>query len=446
MGRSRGGPVTAWTGDIATTRLWMSGIHQRSRFLNVPGTRAAAGGGPAVPLGPVLMAMGGPGLAGAPGGLRTIRRHTTSAEPRARYCLGAHGRCRSDQSDAPLACGGRLTRMRRCIVAGHICADLRPGLRGVERIVPGAIADVGPLEIRPGGSVANTGTDLAELGADVLLVADMGDDELGATVLRALLPAGADCGGIRQVSGRSTSYSLVFEWPGTDRSFWHHVGANAWFDGSRVQPDGVDLVHVGYPALLPLMYADGGARLQELLARARQAGATTSLDLSVVTPELPAAQVDWHLLLERTAPLVDLLTPSVDDVVSALDVPRPHSVAEVRDLGLRLLGMGSAVVLLTDGERGMHLLTAGQDRLAAAGHCLSQSAAVWADRVLYQPASTSGPVFTTGAGDAATAGLLIGVLGRVGAEEAAAIAARTAALKVAGCRRLPRYTAEGRSC
>jgi sugar/nucleoside kinase (ribokinase family) len=214
--------------------------------------------------------------------------------------------------------------MWSCIVAGHICADLRPGLHGVERIVPGAITEVGPLEIRPGGSVANTGTDLAELGADVLLVADLGDDALGATVLRALLPAGADCGGLRQVPGMSTSYSLVFESPGTDRSFWHHVGANASFDGSRVQPDGVDLVHLGYPALLPLMYADGGTRLQDLLARTRQAGTTTSLDLSVVTPGSPAAQVNWRLRLERTAPLVDLLSPSVDDVVSALEVPRPH--------------------------------------------------------------------------------------------------------------------------
>lgn len=331
--------------------------------------------------------------------------------------------------------------MRRCIVAGHICADLRPGLHGGERIVPGAIADVGPLEVRPGGAVANTGTDLAELGADVLLVADLGDDGLGATMLRALLPAGADCGGIRQVSGMSTSYSLVFEWPGTDRSFWHHVGANASFDGSRVRPDGVDLVHVGYPALLPLMHADGGARLQDLLARARQTGATTSLDLSVVTPGSPAGEVDWRLLLGRTAPLVDLLTPSVDDVVSALELPRPHSLAEVRDLGLRLLGMGSAVVLLTDGERGMHLLTAGRDRLAAAGRCLSENAAAWADQVLYQPASSGGPVVTTGAGDAATAGLLLGVLVGAGAEELVTIAARTAALKVAGNRRLPRLTA-----
>jgi sugar/nucleoside kinase (ribokinase family) len=335
--------------------------------------------------------------------------------------------------------------MWRATVAGHICADLRPRLGGEERIVPGAITEVGPLDIRPGGSVANTGTDLAALGAEVLLVADLGDDELGSTVLRALLPAGADCGGIRQVPGLTTSYSLVFEPPGTDRSFWHHVGANASFDGTRVQPDGVDLVHVGYPALLPLLHADCGARLQDLLARTHQAGATTSVDLSVVTSGSPAAHVDWRLLLERTAPSMDLLSPSVDDVVSALGVARPGSLSEERELGRSLLAMGPAAVLLTDGERGMHLFTASQDRLAHAGRCLAERAAAWADRELYLPASSSGPLATTGAGDAATAGLLFGVLAGAGAEEAAAIASWAAGLKVAGHRRLLRYTATVRS-
>jgi sugar/nucleoside kinase (ribokinase family) len=333
--------------------------------------------------------------------------------------------------------------MWRATVAGHICADLRPRLGGGERIVPGAIIEVGPLEIRPGGSVANTGSDLAELGAEVRLVADLGDDDLGSTVVRALQPVGADCAGIRQVAGSTTSYSLVFEAPGTDRCFWHHVGANASFDGTRVQPDATDLVHLGYPALLPLLYADGGTRLHEALARARDAGATTSLDLCVVTPESPAARVDWRLLLERTAPLVDVLSPSVDDLVSVLGVARPRSPSEVRDLGLFLLGMGSAVVLLTDGERGMHLLTAGEERFSTAGRCLSECAGRWADHDLYLPASATSHLATVGAGDAATAGLLFGVLAGTGAEEAAAIASRAAALKVAGQERLPRFATTG---
>ena len=280
---------------------------------------------------------------------------------------------------------------------------------------------------------------MAALGAPVLLVADLGDDELGLTVVRALLPVGADCRGIRQVAGLTTSYSLVFEPPGTDRCFWHHVGANASFDGVRVQPEAVDLVHLGYPALLPLMYADCGIRLQDLLARVRQAGTTTSVDLSFVAPGSPAAEVNWRLLLQRTVPLVDVFSPSVDDLVSALGIARPTSLSEVRELGLVLLGWGPAVVLLTNGERGMHLFTAGKERLSHAGRCLSERAGTWADRELYLPASASGPLATTGAGDAATAGLLFGVLAGSGAEEAAAIASRAAALKVAGHKRPLRY-------
>jgi sugar/nucleoside kinase (ribokinase family) len=330
--------------------------------------------------------------------------------------------------------------MRRALVVGHLCADLRPKLAGGERIIPGEIAEVGSLIIRPGGCVANTGGDLAALGAPVCLCADLGDDELGSGTLKSLKQLGADCEGVRQVAGQTTSYSLVFEPPGADRSFWHHVGANASFDGRRVDPVRADLVHLGYPALLPLMYADGGNRLEELLTRVREAGATASLDLSTIGPGSPAAQVDWSSLLHRTVPLVDVFSPSVDDLVSALGILRPASAVQVRELGLRLLNLGAAVVLLTNGALGMHLFTAGEERLSRAGRCLSELAGSWADGEFYLPAGASRPMVTTGAGDAATAGLLYGVLTQSAAEEAVSMAASAAAFKVAGLWRLPRYS------
>ena len=203
----------------------------------------------------------------------------------------------------------------KAVVSGHICADLYPKLKGEERIIPGAIVAVGPLTILPGGCVANTGRDLHSLGAPVQLVGDVGDDELGSSLVHMLSESGLDCRGIRPVSGAATSYSLVFEPPGRDRAFWHHVGANSSFDGDRVKPDKADLVHLGYPPLLPAMYAAGGAALQSLLARIRESGATTSLDLSTVAAGSRAGQVDWEGLLTRTVPLVDVLSPSVDDVV-----------------------------------------------------------------------------------------------------------------------------------
>jgi len=329
------------------------------------------------------------------------------------------------------------------MVVGHLCADLRPKLAGGERIIPGTIAEVGSLDIRAGGCVANTGGTLAALGAPTSLSADLGDDELGLSTLNSLRQLGANCDGVRQVPGQTTSYSLVFEPPGDDRCFWHHVGANASFDGTRVDPDGADLVHVGYPALLPLMYADAGAHLERLLARVRGTGATASLDLSTIGPGSPAAHVDWSSLLQRTVPLVDVFSPSVDDLVSALRIVRPVSALEVRALGHRLLRLGAAVVLLTNGALGMHLFTAGEERLSRAGRCLSELAGSWADAEFFFPAAANGPVVTTGAGDAATAGLLYGILTQSPAEEAGSIAAWAAASKVAGLRRLPRYTAVG---
>jgi sugar/nucleoside kinase (ribokinase family) len=333
--------------------------------------------------------------------------------------------------------------MMQAMVVGHLCADLRPKLAGGERITPGAITEVGPLDIRAGGCVANTGGTLAALGAPTSLSAALGDDELGSNTLNSLKQLGANCDGVMQVAGKTTSYSLVFEPPGDDRCFWHHVGANAAFDGSHLDLDRADLVHVGYPALLPLMYADGGVHLRQLLARIRESGATASLDLSTISPGSPAAYVDWASLLRQTVPFVDVFSPSVDDLISALGIVRPESAAQVRALGHRLLGLGAAVVLLTNGALGMHLFTANEARLSGAGRCLSELAASWPDAEFFFPAPPSGPVVTTGAGDAATAGLLYGILTQSGAKEAGSIAAWAAASKVAGVRRLPRYSLTG---
>src|SRR5690348_2717080 len=121
--------------------------------------------------------------------------------------------------------------MRSALVAGHVCVDLVPGLSHVPQVRPGELAEVGPLAVRAGGCVANTGGDLAALGAPVQVVGDAGDDELGALLVGLLAARGVRTGQLRRVPGRSTSYSLVLQPPGRDRSFWHHVGANAGFDG-----------------------------------------------------------------------------------------------------------------------------------------------------------------------------------------------------------------------
>ena len=91
---------------------------------------------------------------------------------------------------------------------------------------------------------------LVELGVDVRAQADVGDDPLADVLIALLRARGIDGDGLRRVAG-STSYSLVLQSPGRDRTFWHHVGANAGFDGRDVRFDGERVLHLGYPPLLP---------------------------------------------------------------------------------------------------------------------------------------------------------------------------------------------------
>jgi sugar/nucleoside kinase (ribokinase family) len=307
------------------------------------------------------------------------------------------------------------------VVAGHICVDLRPRLHGQAPIAPGLLSEVGPLAVAPGGCVGNTGLALAALGVPTRLVADVGDDELGR-VLAELLAARGACADLAVVPGAATSYSVVIEPPGVDRSFWHHAGANAGFDGARVEVGGAAVVHIGYPTLLPGLARHGGAPLVELLRRFRAAGATVSIDLSTV-----ADGHDWADVVSAALPHADVVTPSIDDLVSIF-----AGDAEPPEWAEALVKAGAAVALVTAGEQGMFLRTAGRERLEGAGGALWPLAQAWADAELWAPAPIVDVASTTGAGDAAAAGLLAGMLSCDGPEEALLLAVSAAASRITG--------------
>jgi sugar/nucleoside kinase (ribokinase family) len=305
--------------------------------------------------------------------------------------------------------------MPSAIVAGHVCVDLIPALEALPDVGPGELAEVGALAAAAGGCVANTGGMLARLGAQVAVAGDAGDDELGALLVSMLSALGLDTRQIRRRTGKATSYSLVLEAPGRDRSFWHHVGANAGFDGSSLALDGADLLHVGYPSLLPALTVDGGGPLAALLERARAAGTITSLDLAVIDPASPAARVDWEALLRRVLPLVDLLSPSIEDVRTGLGRD-----GEPLEVARELAGMGAGAVLVTAGAGGLAL-------------CVGDGAPVagWSAYAEAIPAIAVEAVGSTlAAGDAASAGLLWGVLSGLGPRESLRLAAETAAAQV----------------
>jgi sugar/nucleoside kinase (ribokinase family) len=320
--------------------------------------------------------------------------------------------------------------MSTALIAGHICIDLIPAVPSGLGIVPGELVNVGPMTLRAGGCVANTATALADLGANVRVIAGVGDDDLGAALRRQIRERLGGDVGLVTVSGASTSYSIVLEPPGSDRTFWHHIGANADFDDDMVSLADTDLLHLGYPQLLPRLIAHDGARLQALLQRAKSATITTSLDFAAVRPD--GSEPDWRAILKGVLPAADIVTPSVDDLVSMLGTTIDNSRSSLSSLAGELIALGAAVVMLTAGPQGALLRTGSARRLAAAGPGLAGNVDEWADCEIFAPAAATRVISTTGAGDAATAGLLYGVLRGLAPNAALSLAMDTAALRVSG--------------
>ncbi len=289
-------------------------------------------------------------------------------------------------------------------VVGHMCVDLRPSLGSTGVAAPGELAVVGPMTITMGGAVGNCGRVLADLGVDASLSACIGDDELGV-MARRLLSAHHHDVDLSVAPGLATSYTVVVEPAGVDRSFWNHTGANAAFIGDCAVT-AERLLHFGYPSLAPSMCADDGAPIVRLFDLAHRHGVATSLDLAFVADNSPVRDVDWATLLRAAVAVSDVFCPSWDDLVSCLGLPVDADDAYVSEWADRFLAWGAGVVLITRGTRGSYLAVAGADRLGTFAACCLDTES-WAGTRTWQVPEAQGDVTTTnGAGDAYKAAFL----------------------------------------
>lgn len=289
-------------------------------------------------------------------------------------------------------------------VAGHVCVDLKPRLTSAGVANPGELVDTGTLQITIGGVVGNCGRAFADLGVDVALSGSVGDDELGA-ICRRLLGERHGSIDLAVAEAHATSYSVVVEPPGVERSFWHHTGANDAFVGDCAVV-AEKLLHYGYPSLTPAMCVDDGRPIRALFGRAHAAGVATSLDLAFLASGSPVRDLDWAGLFRAVVPATDVFCPSWDDVASCLGLPLEVGDDAVVAWAEEALGWGATVVLITLGSKGSYLRVAGADRLArlaAAGI----DAHAWADRAIWSRPEPTGDIVTTnGAGDTFKAAFL----------------------------------------
>ena len=167
-----------------------------------------------------------------------------------------------------------------------------------------------------GGSPYNVLLDLAKMGASFPLEGAglVGQDSLGQYILDDCKAHGINPNFISVSPGTSTSYTDVMtEREGGRRTFFHNRGANATWSGDDVdfEASSSRIFHLGYLLLLDAIDeedSEHGTRGAALLARARQAGMKTSIDVvsedsdrfaRIIGPALK--QVDYCILNEVEA-------------------------------------------------------------------------------------------------------------------------------------------------
>lgn len=306
------------------------------------------------------------------------------------------------------------------VVAGHICLDIIPQLPaapGRRVLRPGSLDLIGPVTLAVGGCAGNTGIALHRLGLRTTLVARVGDDQL-ASVLADLVHRAVPTGAARLVAtaDEMTSYSLIFNRPGEDRSIAHFPGVNDTFVANDVPPEllrTAALLHVGYPPLMAALVADNGRELTRLLSTAHSSGVATSLDMANANLDPGEGRVRWRELLQRVLPDVDIFLPSLAEACHLLGrrvhrdergAPTLVSVGRIAD---ELVEMGVGIAGVKLGEHGLYIRTASEARVAAIPKPL---AATWANRELNSTVFETHVVGTAGAGDTTIAGFLFGLL------------------------------------
>jgi ribokinase len=297
--------------------------------------------------------------------------------------------------------GPRLAaRGPRIVVVGDLVLDV--ALAPAVPLVLGS--DVpGRVSLTQGGSAATTARWLGQLGARSVLVCAVGRDATGRALVDALRADGVTVRATR-VAGARTGRIGVMVAPDGERSFVQDRAAALQLGPADLQPSWfsrAEVVHVPTYSLLGEPLASAGRRGIEL---GRASGAAISADLSSIGPLLAGGRRAARALMTSIAP--DLLFATASEAEALLGTYRPDGLLQYASIAVIKRGAKGATILARPtggaaGESGLRFEVATQHVTAAD---------------------------TTGAGDAFTAGFLVGWLASRASGRSTAASLRRAAL------------------
>jgi sugar/nucleoside kinase (ribokinase family) len=216
------------------------------------------------------------------------------------------------------------------------------------------VAIVDEIRATAAGTAAGTSVDLAKLGARVVAMGAIGDDELGDLVAILMGRYGVDTSHLTRKPGIQTSASLLPIRRDGERLPVHCVGANAELTLADIDLDVVadaDFLHYG--GAFTLHKLDGEPAAQ-LLQFAREHDLVTTMDMLGYRGPETLEQ------LSPCLPWVDYLLPTLVQAQRLTGLESPSEVAAM----LLERGVGT-VVLKMDAEGSLLVTRAGEERIPA---------------------------------------------------------------------------------
>jgi sugar/nucleoside kinase (ribokinase family) len=274
--------------------------------------------------------------------------------------------------------------------------------RPVSEIPPGQnISLLDEIRVTVAGTAGGTAVDLAKLGAEVVSIGALGDDEIGDVVRGILRRYGVDPSGLVEKVGVQTSATMLPIRPNGERPALHVMGANAKFSADDVDLDSLstfDVVHVGGTFLMPTF---DGVQAASVLRAAHEAGAITTMDvLGVSRPGLDET-------LRPSLEFLDYFMPNIEEAQMVT------GLVDRSEIGQYFLEHGVGTVILKMGAEGSSIHRQGVPEVLV-------------------PAYRVDVVDTTGCGDAYDAGLIWALASGWDLLEAARLASACGSLVATG--------------
>jgi sugar/nucleoside kinase (ribokinase family) len=194
----------------------------------------------------------------------------------------------------------------------------------------GASQRLEQVTLGPGGNAINTAIALARLGNKVRVAAAVGSDRLGQLLREAARADGVDASNLVTLEGLSTSVTIVLIEPGGERRFLHFRGANAMFSLPHLNWELVKGARVFHYASAFALPAFDGVPLEQAMARAKQLGCLTSMNICW------DVQGRWLPLIRPALAYTDFVLPHLDEGRQLTGESEPAAIVRcLRGLGVR---------------------------------------------------------------------------------------------------------------